>query len=65
MGLPSKKRTKRSQRERRSHHALGKINVIYDEDGTPRLPHHANPTTGAYKGKVVVKKSVKTRKKTA
>lgn len=55
MGLPSKQRTKRSQRERRAHHALSKITVVYDAEGNPQLPHRANPKTGAYKGKVVVK----------
>ncbi len=54
MGLPSKRRTKRSQRERRAHHALSKVHVTYDADGNPQLPHRANKTTGAYKGKTVV-----------
>lgn len=54
MGLPSKRRTKRSQRERRAHHALSKVTVIYDAEGNPQLPHRANPKTGAYKGKVEV-----------
>ncbi len=57
MGLPSKRRTKRSQRERRAHHALGKIHVIYDAEGNPMLPHRANPVTGTYKGKVAVNKT--------
>ncbi len=57
MGLPSKRRTKRSQRERRAHHALSTIKVSYDADGNPQLPHRANPTTGKYKGKAVVNKT--------
>jgi ribosomal protein L32 len=54
MGLPSKKRTKRSQRERRAHHGLSTVTVTYDKDGNAQLPHRANPTTGKYKGKAVV-----------
>ncbi len=54
MGLPSKRRTKRSQRERRAHHALTKVQITYDEKGNPQLPHRANPVTGSYRGKVAV-----------
>lgn len=54
MGLPSKRRTKRSQRERRAHHGLAKVHVTYDADGNPQLPHRANPTTGKYKGKTSI-----------
>ncbi len=54
MGLPSKRRTKRSQRERRAHHALSKVHVTYDAAGNPQLPHRANPKTGVYKGKAAV-----------
>ncbi len=54
MGLPSKKRTKRSQRERRAHHGLAKVHVTYDADGNPQLPHRANKVTGKYKGRTVV-----------
>lgn len=54
MGLPTKKRTSRSKKERASHFALKKVQVVYDEEGNPQLPHHANPTTGKYKGRNVV-----------
>ncbi len=54
MGVPSKQRTKRSQRERRAHHGLTKVHVTYDEAGNPQLPHRANKATGKYKGKTVV-----------
>ena len=54
MGVPSKQRTKRSQRERRAHHGLTKVHVTYDADGNPQLPHRANKATGKYKGKTVV-----------
>lgn len=40
---------------RRSHHALAKKDFVLDsETGQPRLKHYADPTTGTYKGKVVV-----------
>jgi len=39
---------------RRSHHALKKINVITDkETGTQRLPHRLDETTGMYRGKQI------------
>ncbi|MCB9798398.1 50S ribosomal protein L32 [Candidatus Nomurabacteria bacterium] len=54
MSVPVKKKTRTKTGMRRSHHALKGINVSYDEQGNPQLPHRANPTTGMYKGKKVV-----------
>lgn len=34
--------------------ALKGVNIAYDEQGNPYLPHRANPTTGMYNGKKVV-----------
>ena len=54
MGLPSKKRTNRSKRERAAHFALGKTTVSVDTDGNPSLPHRVNPATGMYRGRQVI-----------
>lgn len=56
MGLPSKKRTNRSKRERASHFALKSVNFGKCEkcDSTT-LPHHACPACGYYRGRQVVK----------
>ena len=54
MGLPSKRRTTTSKKERNSHNRLKKVQVLVDEKGNPYLPHHANPVTGDYKGKKVI-----------
>lgn len=54
MGTPTGRHTKRSRNSRRSHQALKGIQVVRDADGSPRLPHQANPATGAYKGRAVV-----------
>ena len=51
MGLPSKRRTSRSKRERAAHFALGKLPIQFDEDGNPKLPHRASPISGKYRGK--------------
>ncbi len=31
------------------------LTIVKDEDGTARLAHHVNPTTGKYKGRQVLK----------
>ena len=64
MGLPSKRRTKTSKKDRASHFALkaqtfGKCS----ECGQPILPHRACAKCGTFKGKAVLK--IKTSKKAA
>lgn len=54
MGLPSKKRTNRSKRERAAHFALSKTAVTTDTEGNIQLPHRVNPTTGMYRGRQVL-----------
>lgn len=49
---------------RRSHHALKGMNVIREESGTLRLPHHIDETTGLYRGKQIAPaKEVRASKK--
>ncbi len=55
MGLPSKKRTPRSKRDRRSHDALKTVRSVKCEScGTATLPHRACRACGMYKGRKVV-----------
>lgn len=58
MGLPSKKRTNRSKRERASHFALKAVTIQRDADGNAHLPHRATKA-GSYKGRSVATKSAK------
>ncbi len=62
MGLPSKKRTNRSKRDRASHFALKPIAISFDEDGNAHLPHRATPKTGKYRGQVVTKVEKRTKR---
>lgn len=52
MGLPAKKRTNRSKRDRASHFALKKVTVQVDAEGNAHLPHRASKA-GLYRGKAV------------
>lgn len=55
MGLPSKKRTRRSKRERAAHFALKTTGFAKcPECGKPVLPHTACKTCGKYRGRVAV-----------
>ncbi|OGH64657.1 MAG: 50S ribosomal protein L32 [Candidatus Magasanikbacteria bacterium RIFCSPHIGHO2_01_FULL_41_23] len=58
MGLPSKKRTNRSKRDRASHFALKPTTIQTDASGNPHLPHHATKA-GSYNGRTVATKAVK------
>jgi large subunit ribosomal protein L32 len=63
MGLPSKRRTKRSKRERSSHFALKTVKLATCQKcGKPVLPHKVCANCGTYKGKQVLK--LKTKAKT-
>lgn len=55
MGLPSKKRTPRSKRERNAHSALKTVSTSNCEKcASPKLSHRACPGCGEYRGKKVV-----------
>jgi large subunit ribosomal protein L32 len=54
MAVPKRKTTKSRRNMRRSHHALGRVNVIIDPiTGDYKLPHQIN-TDGTYNGRQVV-----------
>lgn len=54
MALPKRKVSKQKTRSRRSHHALGKPNLVACKNcGTFIAPHRACPTCGFYKDRVV------------
>ncbi|WP_341764196.1 50S ribosomal protein L32 [Candidatus Tisiphia endosymbiont of Beris chalybata] len=61
MAVPKKKTSKSKRNMRRSHLALGKINVVVDsETGEYKLPHHISLVDGTYNGRqVIIKKSEK------
>lgn len=55
MGLPSKKRTPRSKRDRASHFALKTTELgKCSECSAPMLPHTACKTCGKYRGRQAV-----------
>ncbi len=55
MAVPKKKTSKSKRDMRRSHLALGKVNVVIDkESGEYRLPHHVSLKDGTYNGRDVV-----------
>ncbi len=56
MAVPKKKTSKSKRNMRRSHLALGKVNVVVDPTtGEYKLPHHMSLADGFYKGRKVVK----------
>lgn len=57
--------TRSHTKNRRSHHALSNPALTQDAEGLKHLKHHMNPTTGKYKGRVVVDMIAKSAKKTA
>ncbi|XVN42900.1 MAG: 50S ribosomal protein L32 [Candidatus Rickettsia vulgarisii] len=61
MAVPKKKTSKSRRNMRRSHLALGKINVVVDsKTGEYKLPHHMSLVDGTYNDRqVVVKKQEK------
>ena len=54
MSKPTQKTSRSRTGNRRSHHALKKVQLVRDEEGNLHLPHHATPATGTYKGKKIV-----------
>ncbi len=53
MAVPKKKTSKSRRNMRRSHHALGKVNIVVDkETGELKRPHHMSD--GFYGGRKVL-----------
>ncbi|WP_339041030.1 MULTISPECIES: 50S ribosomal protein L32 [unclassified Candidatus Lariskella] len=61
MAVPKRKTSKGKRNQRRSHHALKKMNIAFDATtGEPKLSHHISLKDGYYNGKVMLKKASKT-----
>ncbi len=54
MSTPTQRHSRHRKGSRRSHHALKPIQVAFDADGNPHLPHHSTPKTGKYRGRTVI-----------
>ncbi|MBI5466921.1 MAG: 50S ribosomal protein L32 [Candidatus Kerfeldbacteria bacterium] len=66
MGLPAKRRTKQSKRERASHFALKRFTLIACSHCHRRIrPHTVCPHCGYYQGRLVMKVTSKTEKRAA
>lgn len=64
MGVPSKKRTSRSKKERAAHFALKKTSTKKCEKcGTSTLPHRACVNCGIYRGKQILNTEKRTTRK--
>ncbi len=64
MGLPAKRRTKQSKRERAAHFALKKFTLATCSHCKRKIrPHQVCPHCGYYKGREVVKMKLKSAKK--
>ena len=58
MAVPKKKTSKCKRNQRRSHHALKKIQVVVNPiTGEFQLPHHICSADGTYKGRKVIVKT--------
>lgn len=59
MAVPKKKTSKSKRNQRRSHHAIKGVNIVFNkETGEPQLQHHVS-IDGYYKGKKVIVEKVK------
>ena len=55
MALPKRKKSKSKRDMRRTHQKIEAVNVsTCPECGEPVQPHHACPSCGSYKGRIVV-----------
>jgi large subunit ribosomal protein L32 len=55
MAVPKKKTSQSRRDQRRSHHALCKINLAIDKSsGEYKLPHHMDLKTGQYNGRTII-----------
>lgn len=58
MAVPKKKTSKSRRNMRRSHLALGRINVIVDsQTGEYKLPHHMSLVDGTYNERQIIIKN--------
>ncbi len=63
MGVPRQRKTKSERNQRRSHHALARIQVARCQNcGGAVMPHDVCGNCGFYRGTEVVKKSVTVKK---
>ncbi|MCC8376936.1 MAG: 50S ribosomal protein L32 [Rickettsia endosymbiont of Graphium doson] len=66
MAVPKKKTSKSRRNMRRSHLALGKVNVIVDsQTGEYKLPHHISLVDGTYNNRQVVEKKIEAEEELA
>jgi large subunit ribosomal protein L32 len=49
MAVPKRKHTHARSAKRRTHYKLTLARPVKDKDGTYKMPHKVNPTTGEYK----------------
>ncbi len=49
MAVPKRRVSKTRAAKRRTHYKIKLARPVKDKDGTWKLPHHVNPTTGEYK----------------
>jgi len=49
MAVPKRRVSHSRSAKRRTHYKITLAKPVKDSDGTYRLPHHVNPTTGEYK----------------
>lgn len=55
MAVPKKKTSTSRRNQRRSHDALGRINVVIDKDtGEYRLPHQIDKSSGEYRNRQII-----------
>ncbi|MCB1142580.1 MAG: 50S ribosomal protein L32 [Leptospiraceae bacterium] len=60
MAAPKRRKSKSKKRMHRSHHAIGKPNLVLCKScGAYILPHRVCPTCGHYGGKLIVAPKVK------
>ncbi len=62
MAVPKRKTSNSRKGMRRSHHAIGQINIAFDSiTGEAKLPHHMS-VDGYYKGKKIIVEKPKNEK---
>ena len=49
MAVPKRRVSKTRAAKRRTHYKITLPKPVKDVDGTWKMPHHVNPTTGEYK----------------